>query len=73
MKEKTILKLWAMSLISILEVVNLLYFKVDGTILSLVIGAICGLAGYELGKKREEKENSYFWTTYQSTEIQKRK
>lgn len=73
MNEKTIIKLWAITLIAFLEVVNMLTLKLDGAIFSLVLSAISGIAGYELGKQKEEKENGYFWTTYQSARIKKRK
>jgi len=56
MKEKTIIKLWAITLIAFLEVVNMLTLKMDGAIFSLVLSAISGIAGYELGKQKEEKE-----------------
>lgn len=50
MKEKTIIKLWAMSLICALETVNLAVFGVDGTIFAGVVAAIAGLAGYTIAK-----------------------
>lgn len=50
MKEKTIIKLWAMSLIGGLEAVNMAVFGVDGTILAGVVAAIAGLAGYTIAK-----------------------
>jgi len=36
--------------ITVLEVFNIVYFKVDGAILSLVIGGLLGLLGYKVGK-----------------------
>ena len=36
--------------ITVLEVFNIIYFKVDGAILSLVIGGLLGLLGYKVGK-----------------------
>jgi len=36
--------------ITVLEVFNIVYFKVDGAILSLVIGGLFGLLGYKVGK-----------------------
>ena len=58
MKEKTIIKLWAITLIAFLEVVNMLTLKMDRAIFSLVLSAISGIAGYELGKQKEEKNIS---------------
>lgn len=36
--------------ITVLELVNIIYFRVDGAILSLVIGGLLGLLGYKVGK-----------------------
>jgi len=36
--------------ITVLEIFNIIYFKVDGAILSLVIGGLLGLLGYKVGK-----------------------
>jgi len=36
--------------ITVLELFNIVYFKVDGAILSLVIGGLLGLLGYKVGK-----------------------
>jgi hypothetical protein len=38
--------------IATIEVVNLLTTKIDSTITSLVVAAIAGLAGYQIGRKR---------------------
>ena len=54
MNEKTIIKLWAITLIALLEVINMLTLKMDGAIFSLVLSLISGIAGYELGKRQEE-------------------
>jgi hypothetical protein len=54
-KEKTTIKLWAMSLIAGLEAVNIAVFHVDGAVFGGVIAAIAGLAGYSIGKERGEK------------------
>jgi len=62
MKEKTIIKLWAITLIAVLEIVNMFTLKLDGTIFSLVLSAISGIAGYELGKQKEEKNISGLWS-----------
>lgn len=54
MKEKTVVKLWAATLIALLEAVNLSTTNVDGAIFSAVIGTIAGLAGYEMGRGRKK-------------------
>jgi hypothetical protein len=42
--------------ITILEIFNIVYFKVDGALLSLVIGGLLGLLGYKVGKTRIPSE-----------------
>jgi len=50
MKESTIIKLFAIGSLTVLEIVNLLTAKIDGNLL-LSIGAIIGgIAGYEFKK-----------------------
>lgn len=51
MNDKTIIKLWAMSLVGLLEVVNMLTVKIDGAMLTGTVAAICGLAGYIVVKE----------------------
>lgn len=58
MKDETIIKVCAIMSIATLELANLIVFGVDGTILTLVVGAICGLAGYELGVKHGKNKKS---------------
>lgn len=53
MKEKTVIKLWAITLIAVLEAVNLVMTNIDGTVFSMVVGSIAGLAGYEMGRRRK--------------------
>ena len=48
MKDKTKLTVCAMLCITALEITNMVFFGVDGVILSGVIGVLCGLAGYKL-------------------------
>jgi len=55
MKERTLLAIIAMLCITWLETLNLIFYGVDGAILSTLIMAISGLAGYELAKKREKR------------------
>ena len=50
--EKTLLKATAMLCITILEVVNLATVGIDGSLFGLVVAAISGLAGYEIGKRQ---------------------
>jgi hypothetical protein len=42
--------------ITLLEIFNIVYFKVDGAILSLVIGGLLGLLGYKVGKTKIPSE-----------------
>jgi hypothetical protein len=42
--------------ITVLEVFNIIYFKVDGAILGLVIGGLFGLLGYKVGKLKMPSE-----------------
>jgi len=56
-------KITAILSIAGLEALNLLYFGVDGVILTLAIATISGLAGYEIGikfkpKKRKKRKKS---------------
>lgn len=53
MKEKTIIKLWGMSLIGALEALNMAVFGVDGAVFGAVVAAIAGLAGYTIAKAKE--------------------
>lgn len=55
MTDKTKIKLWAMSLIAGLEGINLVVFGADGVILSGVVAAIAGLAGYEIKALKKKK------------------
>jgi len=55
MKDKTILKIVAILSITVLEIINLIFYKIDGAILSSVIAVIAGLAGYEYGRRRKEE------------------
>jgi hypothetical protein len=48
MKDKTILEIVAMICITALEITNLIFYKVDGAVLSGVVGAIV----FILTKKR---------------------
>ncbi|MEM3407845.1 MAG: hypothetical protein QW076_06385 [Candidatus Anstonellales archaeon] len=67
MNDKTLIIITAIVCLTILEIFNIIYFKIDGFILSLVIGSIAGLAGYNIkslvnyyariGKNRREIKN----------------
>jgi len=50
MSDKAMLKLVAMVCITLLELGNLATYGVDGALFGLVVAAISGLAGYQLGK-----------------------
>lgn len=49
MNEKTLLALFAMGCITVLEIVAV-YHHIDGTLFGAVIGVIAGLGGYVVGK-----------------------
>jgi hypothetical protein len=58
MRDETIVKIVAIAALTIIEVVNLLTYKVDGNVL-LTIGAIIGgIAGYELRALRKSKSKN---------------
>jgi hypothetical protein len=42
--------------ITVLEVINIVYFKVDGVMLSMIIGSLFGLLGYKIGSIRLPRE-----------------
>lgn len=52
MQEKTILSLYAMTLLAGLEGVNLAMLHLNGALFGVVVAGIAGLAGYEIGKKQ---------------------
>jgi len=52
MKESTIVKVFAILSLTILESINLIFYKVDGNILMTIAAIVGGLAGYEVGRSR---------------------
>jgi len=52
MKESTIIKVVAILSLTILEAINLIFYKVDGNILMTIAAIIGGIAGYEVGRSR---------------------
>jgi len=52
MKESTIVKVVAILSLTILEAINLVFYKVDGNILMTITAIIGGIAGYEVGRSR---------------------
>jgi len=50
-KHKLILGLFTVGCITTLEVINLIYFRVDGGVLTAVVGSIAGIVGIVIGKK----------------------
>jgi len=48
--------LFIVGCITVLEIFNIVYFKVDGALLSLIIGGLLGLLGYKVGKTRIPSE-----------------
>lgn len=56
MEDSTLLKIWAMSSIVVLWIVNALTFKVDGMLLTTIAGIIGGLAGYEVGRSKSKQQ-----------------
>ena len=57
MKDSTILQIVAIICITILEIVNIIFAKIDGTILSGIVGAIVFIAT----KKYYEKKLMRIW------------
>lgn len=55
MEDKTILKLWSMSLIALLLVVDAFTWQIDHALWTTAIAAIAGLAGYEIGTAKALK------------------
>ena len=51
MDDSTYIKIAAIIAIAAIECVNLLTAKIDSAITSLVVAAIAGLAGYQIGKR----------------------
>lgn len=49
MENGTLIKLWAMTMVTILMIVDALTWKIDHALWSLGITIIAGLAGYEVG------------------------
>jgi len=49
-------KLLAIGSITWLETLNILFFGVDGALLGLCVGAISGIAGYEIGLRRNKRK-----------------
>jgi len=56
MRDKTLLKIVAILSITVLEIINLIFYKIDGVLLSSIIATIAGLAGYEIGTKKRNQE-----------------
>jgi len=52
MKDATLMKITAIASITLLEAINLAVLGIDGTVFNMVVGGICGLAGYEIGKRK---------------------
>jgi uncharacterized membrane protein YdbT with pleckstrin-like domain len=49
-------RLIAIAGVIVLEIVNILVTKYDGTMLNAVLIALLGLAGYDIVKKKKEEE-----------------
>lgn len=52
MKESTIVKITAIAGLVVLEVINLITAKYDGSIILTIGALIGGIAGYEIGRSR---------------------
>ena len=57
MKDATIVRLWSMTLIALIMVVDAFTWKIDHALWSLGISVISGLAGYEIRGYKEYSEN----------------
>jgi hypothetical protein len=49
LEESTLIKITAILMLGLIEVVNLLTFKYDGAILVTIASIIAGIAGYQIG------------------------
>jgi hypothetical protein len=63
LEESTLVKITAIVMLGLIEVVNLLTFKYDGAILVTIASIIAGIAGYQIGftkgvSKRRDKHAS---------------
>jgi hypothetical protein len=52
MDDRTLVKVAAIIAIAAIEVTNLLTAKIDSTLTSIIVAAIAGLAGYQVGKRK---------------------
>lgn len=50
-EDSTLMKLTAILSVTAIEIVNICTANVDGAVMGIVIAAVCGLAGYEIGKR----------------------
>jgi len=52
MKDRTIIKLFAIGCLTTILIVDFLTMKIDSTLVGSICAIIGGIAGYEFGKKR---------------------
>jgi hypothetical protein len=52
LKDTAKIKVAALICISAVEIVNLLTTRIDSTVISVVVGILAALAGYNVGKRR---------------------
>lgn len=52
MKDRTLLALGGMICLTAIAI-SMMYFKIDGVILTSIISTITGLSGYAIGRKRQ--------------------
>jgi len=56
MRDSTLIRMWSMTLIAILLIVDALTWKIDHALWTMGIAAMSGLAGYEVGIKTSRSE-----------------
>jgi len=56
MKDSTLIRMWSMTLIALLLIVDALTWKIDHALWTMGIAAMSGLAGYEVGIKTSRSE-----------------
>jgi len=54
MRDNTLVRMWAMTLVTILLVVDAFTWKIDHALWSMGIAVISGLAGYEWGARTQK-------------------
>lgn len=59
MKDRTLIRLYAMTLIAVVLIIDAIYWKINHAIWSLGITALAGLGGYEVGLHQGRSEKKH--------------